>query len=125
MGFDRSVSVSGQTYTRKIDYFVLSILTGIACSANKMAVDIRLLQNLKEIEEPFESKQVGSSAMAYKRNPMRCERICSLSRFVMSLVDNASNTHANQVKHLKLNSFSGLKEHWMVSLSFFNIRFCK
>jgi adenylosuccinate lyase len=97
MGFDRSVSVSGQTYTRKIDYFVLSILTGIAASANKMAVDIRLLQNLKEIEEPFESKQVGSSAMAYKRNPMRCERICSLSRFVMSLLDNASNTHANQV----------------------------
>eukprot|EP01080_Neovahlkampfia_damariscottae_P010937 gene10937-3643_t len=96
MGFDKKVSVSGQTYTRKIDFFVLSVLNGIAASANKMAVDIRLLQNLKEIEEPFESKQVGSSAMAYKRNPMRCERICSLSRFVMSLIENASNTHANQ-----------------------------
>ena len=69
----------------------------------QVAVDIRLLQNLKEIEEPFESKQVGSSAMAYKRNPMRCERICSLSRFVMSLIENASNTHANQVRNSSSN----------------------
>jgi len=96
MGFSRSVGVSGQTYTRKIDYLVLSVFSGIAQSAYKMAGDIRLLMNLKEMEEPFEKKQVGSSAMAYKRNPMRCERICGLARFVISLVDNAAHTHANQ-----------------------------
>lgn len=96
MGFEKVVSVSGQTYTRKIDYLVLSTLSGIAQSAYKMAGDIRLLANLKEIEEPFGKKQIGSSAMAYKRNPMRSERICSLARFVMSLVDNAAHTHANQ-----------------------------
>lgn len=67
------IAVSGQTYTRKIDYFVMSILSGIAQSAAKMATDIRLLANLKEVEEPFEKKQIGSSAMAYKRNPMRSE----------------------------------------------------
>jgi len=96
MGFSRSISVSGQTYTRKIDYRVVSLLSGIAQSAMKMATDIRLLSNLKEIEEPFESSQVGSSAMAYKRNPMRSERICSLSRFVMSLVANTAQTHSSQ-----------------------------
>ncbi len=96
MGFEKVISVSGQTYTRKIDYLVLSTLSGIAQSAYKMAGDIRLLANLKEIEEPFGKKQIGSSAMAYKRNPMRSERICSLARFVMSLVDNAAHTHANQ-----------------------------
>ena len=92
----KCISVSGQTYTRKIDYFVLSALSGIAQSAYKMCGDIRLLANLKEVEEPFERDQIGSSAMAYKRNPMRSERVCSLSRYVMSLPVNAANTHANQ-----------------------------
>ena len=83
MGFDACVPVSGQTYSRKLDTRVCNVLAGIAASANKMANDIRLLQQLKEVEEPFEKKQIGSSAMAYKRNPMRSERICSLSRYVM------------------------------------------
>ncbi|KAG3197028.1 Adenylosuccinate lyase [Phytophthora cactorum] len=96
MGFKKVIPVSGQTYTRKIDYFVLSILSGIAQSAYKMAGDIRLLANMKEIEEPFEKNQIGSSAMAYKRNPMRSERICSLARYVISLTDNAAQTHAAQ-----------------------------
>jgi len=96
MGFDSVFAVTGQTYSRKIDYFVLSLLSGIAQSAYKFAGDIRLLANLKEIEEPFGKKQIGSSAMAYKRNPMRSERICSLARFVMSLPVNAANTHATQ-----------------------------
>ena len=95
-GFSRAVPVSGQTYTRKLDFFVLSALSGIAQSAHKMACDVRLLANLKECEEPFGKNQVGSSAMAYKRNPMRSERICSLARFVMSLTANAANTHATQ-----------------------------
>lgn len=96
MGFDKSIAVSGQTYTRKVDYFVISMLSGIAQSAYKFAGDLRLLANLKEVEEPFESKQVGSSAMAYKRNPMRCERICSLARYMISLPANPANTHATQ-----------------------------
>jgi len=85
-----------QTYTRKIDYFVLALLAGIAHSAYKMAGDIRLLANLREIEEPFGKKQIGSSAMAYKRNPMRSERVCSLARYVMDLPVNAAHTHATQ-----------------------------
>ena len=85
MGFDTWVAVSGQTYTRKLDYKVLSALSGLAQSAYKMCGDIRLLANLKEIEEPFGKSQIGSSAMAYKRNPMRCERVCSLSRYLISL----------------------------------------
>ncbi|MEI8246936.1 MAG: adenylosuccinate lyase [Lentisphaerota bacterium] len=96
MGFDNIVDVSGQTYTRKIDYFVMTALSGIAQSAYKLAGDIRLLANLREIEEPFGKKQVGSSAMAYKRNPMRSERVCSLARYVISLPANAANTHAAQ-----------------------------
>ena len=96
MGFDHVIAVSGQTYTRKIDYFVMSILSGIAQSAAKMATDIRLLANLKEVEEPFGKKQIGSSAMAYKRNPMRCERVCSLARYVMNLPGNAAMTEATQ-----------------------------
>ncbi|CAH0479374.1 unnamed protein product [Peronospora belbahrii] len=96
MGFKKVIPVSGQTYTRKIDYFVLSILSGIAQSAYKMAGDIRLLASMKEIEEPFEKNQIGSSAMAYKRNPMRSERICSLARYVISLTDNGAQTHAAQ-----------------------------
>ena len=78
MGFTRRVPVCGQTYTRKLDYEVLTALAGVAMSAYKFAGDLRLLMNLKEVDEPFESQQVGSSAMAYKRNPMRSERICSL-----------------------------------------------
>ncbi len=96
MGFRRVVAVSGQTYTRKVDYFVLSTLSGIAQSAAKMATDIRLLANLKEVEEPFGKKQIGSSAMAYKRNPMRSERVCSLARYVMNLPGNAAMTEATQ-----------------------------
>lgn len=96
MSFNKVLSLSGQTYTRKIDSKVLSICSRIAETFHKFATDIRLLMHLKEIEEPFGSKQIGSSAMAYKRNPMRSERICSLSRFVMSLVSNGQHTHANQ-----------------------------
>ena len=96
MGFDKCIAVSGQTYTRKIDYHILSLLSGIAQSAYKMCGDIRLLANLKEVEEPFAKNQIGSSAMAYKRNPMRSERCCSLSRYIMSLPPSAANTHANQ-----------------------------
>ncbi len=83
MGFEACVPVSGQTYSRKVDTQVVNVLAGIAASAMKMATDIRLLQHMKEVEEPFEKTQIGSSAMAYKRNPMRSERICSLSRYVM------------------------------------------
>ena len=96
MGFDGCVSVSGQTYSRKTDLRVLQVLSGIAVSASKMATDIRLLQHLKEVEEPFEKDQIGSSAMAYKRNPMRSERICALSRFVLNDVGNAAQTAASQ-----------------------------
>ncbi|NLF19257.1 MAG: adenylosuccinate lyase, partial [Lentisphaerae bacterium] len=95
-GFRRRVPVSGQTYSRKIDYQVLAVLSGLAQSASKMCHDIRLLAHLKEIEEPFGSKQVGSSAMAYKRNPMRSERVCSLARYVISLPANAAQTQATQ-----------------------------
>lgn len=96
MGFDACFPVSGQTYSRKLDTRVLNVLAGIAASSHKFACDIRLLQHLKEIEEPFEKNQIGSSAMAYKRNPMRCERITSLSRYVMSDVINAMYTSACQ-----------------------------
>lgn len=96
MGFDKAYSVSGQTYTRKTDYGILALLSGIAQSASKFACDLRLLQHMKELEEPFESSQIGSSAMAYKRNPMRCERITSLARFVMSLPQNGAFTAATQ-----------------------------
>lgn len=85
MGFKRSLSVTGQTYTRKIDAKIVNVINGVALSLHKMTNDLRLLQSLKEIEEPFESKQIGSSAMAYKRNPMRSERISSLCKYVMSL----------------------------------------
>lgn len=96
MGFDKVLKIAGQTYTRKQDTKVLKALAGIAESAHKMATDLRLLQNLKEIEEPFEKSQIGSSAMAYKRNPMRSERICSLSRHVITLTINPYFTHATQ-----------------------------
>ena len=83
MGFDAVYPVSGQTYSRKVDTRVVNVLAGIAASAHKMSNDIRLLQHLKQVEEPFEKTQIGSSAMAYKRNPMRSERIASLARYVM------------------------------------------
>jgi len=96
LGFEESFPVTGQTYPRKTDMLVLNSLAGIAVSAHKFATDLRLLANLKELEEPFEKKQVGSSAMAYKRNPMRSERICSISRFLISLSENAPYTAATQ-----------------------------
>ncbi len=96
MGFSGCYPVSGQTYSRKVDTIVLNALGGIAASAMKMATDIRLLQHLKEVEEPFEKSQIGSSAMAYKRNPMRSERICSLSRYVMIDVLNPAVTSGTQ-----------------------------
>lgn len=96
MGFSEAYPVTGQTYSRKLDYYVLSVLSGIAQSAYKFANDLRLLQSLKEIEEPFEKKQIGSSAMAYKRNPMRSERICSLARYVMTDTLNPAMTFATQ-----------------------------
>lgn len=96
MGFNACFPVSGQTYSRKLDTRILNVLAGIAASAHKFACDIRLLQHLKEVEEPFEKNQIGSSAMAYKRNPMRCERITSLSRYVLSDVINTMYTSACQ-----------------------------
>jgi adenylosuccinate lyase len=96
IGFDATFAITGQTYSRKVDTQVLDTLAGIAASAHKAATDLRILAHRKEIEEPFEKDQIGSSAMAYKRNPMRAERICSLARFVMSLPANAAQTHATQ-----------------------------
>ncbi len=96
MGFPRVLVVTGQTYPRALDYKVLSTLGGLAIACHKMAGDIRLLAGLKEVEEPFGKQQVGSSAMAYKRNPMRCERMASLSRFVLNNVQNAAFTAADQ-----------------------------
>lgn len=96
IGFAASYAVTGQTYTRKVDAQVIDVLAGIAQSAHKFATDLRILQSRKELEEPFEADQIGSSAMAYKRNPMRSERICALARFVMSLQSSAANTVATQ-----------------------------
>ncbi len=96
IGFQESYAVTGQTYPRKIDSQVVSVLSGIAQSAHKAATDLRLLAHRKEVEEPFEKEQIGSSAMAYKRNPMRSERICSLARFVMSLESSPAATLATQ-----------------------------
>jgi len=96
MGFDATVPVSGQTYSRKIDAAILNTLSGIAQSASKFATDLRLLCHLKEVEEPFEKNQIGSSAMPYKRNPMRCERICALARYVMADAMNPAVTAASQ-----------------------------
>ena len=96
MGFDACVPVSGQTYSRKVDFAVLSALSGVAQSASKFATDLRLLCHLKEVEEPFETNQIGSSAMPYKRNPMRCERICALARYVIADAANPAMTAASQ-----------------------------
>ena len=96
MGFEATVPVSGQTYSRKVDAAILATLSGIAQSACKFATDVRLLCHLKEVEEPFEHNQIGSSAMPYKRNPMRCERICSLARYVIADAANPAYTAATQ-----------------------------
>jgi len=95
-GFEKTYSVTGQTYPRKLDYNILSALGGMGASIHKICSDIRLLASMKEIEEPFEKNQIGSSAMAYKRNPMRSERCCGLSRHLMTLVSDAQNTAAVQ-----------------------------
>jgi adenylosuccinate lyase len=96
MGFDTAYPVTGQTYSRKVDSQVMATLSGVAQSSCKAATDVRLLQHLKEVEEQFEAEQIGSSAMAYKRNPMRSERICGLARFVMSLEQSAAATLSTQ-----------------------------
>ena len=96
MGFSASYPVTGQTYSRKVDAMVLAALSGVAQTCHKMGTDIRILAHDKEIEEPLEKNQIGSSAMAYKRNPMRSERLCSLARFVMSLSSNGADTAATQ-----------------------------
>lgn len=96
LGFSDSYAVTGQTYPRKIDSQVVNVLSGVAQSSHKFATDLRILQHRKEMEEPFEKEQIGSSAMAYKRNPMRSERICSLARFVMSLETSPAMTLATQ-----------------------------
>jgi adenylosuccinate lyase len=96
MGFERALPVTGQTYPRKIDAQILSVVAGIAASAAKFASDMRILQSFGEIEEPFEPEQIGSSAMAYKRNPMRSERISGLARFVITMEENGNHTHSVQ-----------------------------
>jgi adenylosuccinate lyase len=96
MGFVDTYAITGQTYSRKIDAQVLETLAGIAASSHKAATDLRILANKKEVEEPFEKDQIGSSAMAYKRNPMRSERMCSLARYAINLAANAEQTHATQ-----------------------------
>lgn len=95
-GFDKVYTVTGQTYSRKVDLEVIGALSSLGCSIHKMCSDLRLLANMKEIEEPFETTQIGSSAMPYKRNPMRSERCCALARHLMTLHSNAANTHAVQ-----------------------------
>jgi adenylosuccinate lyase len=96
MGFANTYVITGQTYSRKVDYQIVNALAGVGSSAHKLATDLRILASRKEMEEPFEAEQIGSSAMAYKRNPMRSERICSLARFLMTLPISAAETHANQ-----------------------------
>ena len=96
MGFNKQIIVCGQTYSRKVDATILNALAGLGATIHKWATDLRLLANLKEIEEPFGKSQIGSSAMAYKRNPMRSERACSLARFLMNQAGNALQTHAVQ-----------------------------
>lgn len=107
MGFERSYTVTGQTYSRKVDAQAHAALAGIAMSAHKFANDLRLLQHLGEIQEPFEAEQVGSSAMAYKRNPMRSERMTSLARLVLTLYENAAFTAASQWFERTLDDSAG------------------
>jgi len=107
MGFDRTYAVSGQTYSRKIDAQAQATLSGVAQSAHKFANDMRLLQHLREIQEPFDEHQVGSSAMAYKRNPMKSERMTSLARLVLSLQTNGAFTAASQWFERTLDDSAG------------------
>jgi len=107
MGFDKAYTASGQTYSRKIDTQVMGALSGVAQSAHKFANDLRLLQHLREIQEPFEEDQVGSSAMAYKRNPMKSERMTSLARFIITLYGNAAFTAASQWFERTLDDSAG------------------
>ncbi len=107
LGFEGSLPLSGQTYTRLIDSRILDVLKNVALCAYKFAVDFRLLQHLKMVDEPIESRQVGSSAMAYKRNPMRCERLCSLARFVVSQAQAADQTTATQWLERTLDDSAG------------------
>uniref|UniRef100_T1GYQ8 Fumarate lyase N-terminal domain-containing protein n=1 Tax=Megaselia scalaris TaxID=36166 RepID=T1GYQ8_MEGSC len=95
-GFEKYYAVTGQTYSRKVDVEVLGAIASLGTTIHKMCSDLRILANRKEIEEPFESTQIGSSAMAYKRNPMRSERCCALARHMITLFSNAANTHAVQ-----------------------------
>lgn len=95
-GFHSSYPVTGQTYSRKVDLEVVSVLSSLGSTIHKMCSDLRLLASMKEIEEPFEKSQIGSSAMPYKRNPMRSERCCALARHLISLFSNAANTHSVQ-----------------------------
>jgi adenylosuccinate lyase len=95
-GFATPYAVTGQTYSRKVDVDVIQVLSSLGATAHKIATDIRLLANLKEMEEPFEKDQIGSSAMAYKRNPMRCERVCALARHLQTLAFNALSTSSTQ-----------------------------
>ena len=96
MGFDGCIPVSGQTYSRKVDSYFLSVMSGFAQSAYKFSNDLRLLQSFEEMEEPFETKQIGSSAMPYKRNPMRCERMSALARYVINDSLNPAITASTQ-----------------------------
>jgi adenylosuccinate lyase len=107
LGFAASLPISGQTYTRLLDSRIMDVLKNICAAAHKMAVDFRLLQHLRLVDEPYEEKQVGSSAMAYKRNPMRCERICSLARFVLSQAAAADQTAATQWLERSLDDSAG------------------
>lgn len=95
-GFDKAYTVTGQTYSRKVDVDIIAAISSLGATVHKMCTDLRLLASMKEIEEPFESTQIGSSAMAYKRNPMRSERCCSLARHMVALFSNATNTHCVQ-----------------------------
>src|SRR5260370_38072756 len=96
MGFNEVYAVTGQTYSRKVDSQILDVLSGVGQSAHKLGTDLRLLAHGQEVEEPFETEQVGSSAMAYKRNPMRSERMCGLARFVINLARKAAQTASLQ-----------------------------
>ncbi len=119
MGVSQSVPVSGQTYSRKLDYLILTTLSNIAQSAHKIGTDIRLLQGLQELEEPFGKKQVGSSAMPYKRNPMRSERVCSLARFVMQMTSGIAYNHA--VQWLERSLDDSANRRMMIAESFLAI----
>lgn len=111
-GFKRAFIITGQTYTRKVDIEVLSVLASLGASVHKICTDIRLLANLKEMEEPFEKQQIGSSAMPYKRNPMRSERCCSLARHLMALVMDPLQTASVQWFERTLDDSANRSVEW-------------